>query len=40
MSIAELVIKNTQKNNIQLLPTDLSHINYPGYYRGYEHHQY
>ena len=28
MSIAELVIKNTQENNIQLLPIDLSHINY------------
>ena len=26
--IAELVIKNTQENNIQLLPIDLSHINY------------
>jgi len=28
MPIAELVIKNTQENNIQLLPIDLSHINY------------
>ena len=28
MPIVELVIKNTQENNIQLLPIDLSHINY------------
>ena len=28
MPIAELVIKNTQENNIQLLPIDLSHNNY------------
>ena len=28
MPIAEPVIKNTQENNIQLLPIDLSHINY------------
>ncbi|MDD5268522.1 MAG: type II toxin-antitoxin system VapC family toxin [Methylococcales bacterium] len=28
MPIAELVIKNTQENNIKLLPIDLSHINY------------
>ncbi len=28
MPIAELVIINTQENNIQLLPIDLSHINY------------
>jgi PIN domain nuclease of toxin-antitoxin system len=37
MPIAELVIKNTQENNIQLLPIDLSHINYleqlPSYHK-------
>ena len=28
MPIAELVIKNTQENNIQLLPIELAHISY------------
>ena len=28
MPISELVIKNTQENNIRLLPIELSHINY------------